>query len=222
MSSATRFTDVLKSTLSHRERLALADLLLSKGPDAPTLCEGWNTRDLAVHLVLRESRPDAMAGMFLPVFAGHLKKVSEQLAATPYEELVQRYRQGPPLWSPLKPVDRVANIMENFVHLEDVRRAGGGEQGPRPLSAADEAVLWFCVQKMSKALLKNPSMPLVLRWNEQQVRVGPEPTGKDEVLTVSGNPQDIGLWLFGRDAVAVPNLEISAPVAFESIRRRSL
>jgi hypothetical protein len=37
-----------------RERLELCDLLLELGPDAPTLCEGWTTADLAAHLVLRE------------------------------------------------------------------------------------------------------------------------------------------------------------------------
>ena len=36
------------STFAKRERLLLADLLEAEGPDAPTLCEGWQTRDLAV------------------------------------------------------------------------------------------------------------------------------------------------------------------------------
>ena len=39
------------------ERLALADLMAEVGPDAPTLCGGWTTRDLAAHLLLRERRP---------------------------------------------------------------------------------------------------------------------------------------------------------------------
>ena len=41
------------------ERIALCDLLDETGPEAPTLCEGWRTLDLAAHLVLREHRPDA-------------------------------------------------------------------------------------------------------------------------------------------------------------------
>lgn len=36
---------------------------LVAGPDAPTLGAGWKTRDLAAHLVVRESRPDAAAGV---------------------------------------------------------------------------------------------------------------------------------------------------------------
>ena len=45
------------STHAKRERLLLADLLETAGPDAPTLCEGWTTRDLAAHVVVRERRP---------------------------------------------------------------------------------------------------------------------------------------------------------------------
>ena len=33
-------------TYSRDERLALAALLDQTGPDAPTLCAGWQTRDL--------------------------------------------------------------------------------------------------------------------------------------------------------------------------------
>ena len=48
------------------ERRHLAALLRRVGPDAPTLCEGWVTRDLAVHLIERDSRPDLIAGTVLP------------------------------------------------------------------------------------------------------------------------------------------------------------
>ena len=40
------------------ERAALVDLMAELGPDAPTLCTGWTTRDLAAHLVVRLSRVD--------------------------------------------------------------------------------------------------------------------------------------------------------------------
>ena len=55
---------------SREERRALCALLDETGPDAPTLCEGWTTGDLAAHLVLRERRPDAAAGV-----AGLIKTV---------------------------------------------------------------------------------------------------------------------------------------------------
>ncbi|HAP89500.1 MAG TPA: TIGR03085 family protein, partial [Arthrobacter bacterium] len=37
-------------------REVLAETLLAAGPDAPTLCRGWRTRDLAAHLYLRERK----------------------------------------------------------------------------------------------------------------------------------------------------------------------
>src|SRR5439155_20488720 len=52
------------------ERSALCDLFAEVGPDAPTLCGGWLTRDLAAHLVIRERRPDAAAGIVIKPLAG--------------------------------------------------------------------------------------------------------------------------------------------------------
>jgi uncharacterized protein (TIGR03085 family) len=72
---------------ANEERKALADALQAAGPDAPTLCEGWQTRDLAAHLVLRERRPDAAAGILLKPLNGYNKKVQERLAAGDYAEL---------------------------------------------------------------------------------------------------------------------------------------
>ena len=43
--------------LDARERSELCDLFLAVGPEAPTLCDGWTTLDLAAHLVVREHDP---------------------------------------------------------------------------------------------------------------------------------------------------------------------
>src|SRR5699024_11776445 len=75
-------------TFSQEERRQLADLFRQVGPDAPTLCEGWTTRDLAVHLVLRENRPDAAGGMFVPALKERLEKVTAEYEAKPFDELV--------------------------------------------------------------------------------------------------------------------------------------
>lgn len=50
-------------TAARRERRALVATFREVGPQAPTLCEGWNTTDLAAHLVVRERRLDATAGI---------------------------------------------------------------------------------------------------------------------------------------------------------------
>ena len=62
-------------TLARDERLALCALLDQTGPQAPTLCEGWTTGDLAAHLVLREHRPDAGAGVMGGPLAGYTRRV---------------------------------------------------------------------------------------------------------------------------------------------------
>jgi hypothetical protein len=41
------------TSLAKRERYAIAQTLRNLGPDAPTLCEGWTSFDLLVHLISR-------------------------------------------------------------------------------------------------------------------------------------------------------------------------
>ncbi len=84
-------------TYSRDERRALCALLDETGPEAPTMCEGWTTLDLAAHLVLREHRPDAAAGMLGGPLARYTDRVRNKIAArTPYARLVQIIRDGPP------------------------------------------------------------------------------------------------------------------------------
>lgn len=203
-------------TFSRDERSALADLLLAVGPDAPTLCEGWTTADLAAHLVVREYRPDAAAGMFFGPVRGHLEAVTGEVSARPYPELVAAYRSGPPVWNPMRLVDAVANLSENFVHHEDVRR-GGGEWAPRTLSAAESDALWRAVKLSSRGFIV-PASPGVrlMRTDGQggEVVIGQGNPG----VTVSGDAQELLLWVFGRDKAC--NLTISGPV--DEVVRRSL
>jgi uncharacterized protein (TIGR03085 family) len=131
-------------THSRDERLALAALLAEKGPDAPTLCAGWKTGDLAAHLVLRESRPDAAAGVMGGPLAGYTARAQRRLASRmSYAELVHAFRGGPPRFSPfaLPRMDEAANTVEYFVHHEDVLRAAEGWM-PRELDPALSDVLW--------------------------------------------------------------------------------
>ena len=113
------------STHAKRERLLLADLLEAAGPEAPTLCHGWTTRDLAAHVVVRERRPDAAGGILVGVLKNRLERVQAEFTAKPYEELIQLIRTGPPRFSPyaVKQIDEAANTVEFYIHTEDVRRA---------------------------------------------------------------------------------------------------
>src|SRR3954465_1728777 len=111
-------------TAAQRERSALVETMRSVGPDAPTLCGDWTTRDLAAHLVVRESRLDATAGVAVPFLAGYTARVQRQVTeTTSWDPPPAQVASGPPLYSPFKLLDPIANLGEMFIHHEDVRRA---------------------------------------------------------------------------------------------------
>ncbi|MFW6188246.1 MAG: TIGR03085 family metal-binding protein [Actinomycetota bacterium] len=182
------------------ERRHLAALLRRVGPDAPTLCEGWTTRDLAVHLVLRDGRPDVVAGKALPrlpVLGERARRSEQTVARQPWEELVQKV-EHPPLYSParLGPVDRRMNTVEYFVHHEDVRRAQP-EWHERPLLHDEEQALWRSLNLLAKVLLKDEEDTVVLiAPSYGAVRGGRGRTGTVRVLR--GVPSELLLWAFGR------------------------
>jgi uncharacterized protein (TIGR03085 family) len=182
------------------ERRHLAALFRRVGPEAPTLCEGWTARELAVHLVLRDGRPDVLAGKALPQLPllGERARRSEQaLAELPWEELVKKVER-PPLYSParLGPVDKRMNTVEFFVHHEDVRRAQSAWHR-RPLLHDEEKDLWSTLTLMAKILLKDEDDSLVLiAPGHGAVRGGRGKSGTVRVLR--GTPSELLLWAFGR------------------------
>lgn len=207
------------STLVHDERNNLADLLLASGPDAPTLCAGWTTRDLAAHLVIREARPDAAAGIVIAPLAKWTIKVQAENAARPFEELVAQFRQGAPRWSPfsIPAVDAAANIIEFVVHAEDVRRAQS-DWTPRPVDAELSDVLWARLAQMSKMLLHKLPMGITVQRTDIDAPAAAIKTGSP-VLTLTGTPMDLILVLHGRSAVDVRiDGEQGAVAAFKSAK----
>ena len=95
-------------SIAQRERAALVETLRGVGPEAPTLCEGWTTRDLAAHLVIREYRLDAAPGIVIRLFASHTAKVQDDVAQhTDWNELVDKVASGPRVYSPHKLLDAV-------------------------------------------------------------------------------------------------------------------
>jgi uncharacterized protein (TIGR03085 family) len=183
------------------ERRRLADTFLEVGPDASTLCYPWSARDLAAHLVLRERRPDAAAGILVSRLAGYTEKVQRQLAAGDWEQLVEQVRGGPPLWAPTRvdAIDRLVNTAEFFVHHEDVLRAQPG-WSVRELDAELVADLADGLKRVNMLLRKAPC-GVVLEPTDGHARV----VGKDgePSVTVRGPVSELLLWAFGRQAHAV-------------------
>jgi uncharacterized protein (TIGR03085 family) len=190
---------------SRQERHALSTLLTETGPEAPTLCEGWNTRDLAAHLVLRERRPDAAAGVTGGPVAGYTRRVQEQVKKRhSYEELVEMFRSGPPRLSPLAlpGVDERANTVEHFVHHEDVRRAPDGWE-PRELDPGLSQALWGKLRMARTALRKAPVGVELAREDGGDERSFRLTMRKGTpVVTVIGPPAELMMWALGRTGAA--------------------
>jgi uncharacterized protein (TIGR03085 family) len=211
-------------TYSRDERQALCALLDETGPKAPTLCEGWTTLDLAAHLVLREHRPDASAGMLGGPLARYTTHVQRKLTqGVPYARLVQMIRNGPPRLSlfGIPGVDERANLVEFFVHHEDVRRAAPGWQPRDPDQALADA-LWARL-RMTRLILRKA--PVGVEFARDDVNGGgPGGAGGGTcggaarqlritirngtpVVTVIGNPAELTLWALGRTSAARVRLD---------------
>ncbi|MFJ2955961.1 TIGR03085 family metal-binding protein [Streptomyces sp. NPDC087270] len=188
------------TTHAQRERLLLADLLERSGPDAPTLCAGWTTKDLAAHVVVRERRGDAAVGMVVPRLADRLERVRNEYAAKPFAELVQLIRTGPPRLSPfsLKQVDEASNTLEFYVHTEDVRRAAA-DWTPRTIDPVFGDALWARLERAARLLGRRSPVGLVLRCPDGRTAVAHKGT---PVVTVTGEPAELAMFVFGRQAAA--------------------
>jgi uncharacterized protein (TIGR03085 family) len=190
-------------SLAQQERTTLCDLLVERGPDAPTLCEGWSTADLAAHLVVRERRPDSGPGLVWPPLAGYTDKVRTAVRdRTPFEQLVETVRRGPPLL--LRPFDGPMNTVEFFIHVEDVRRAQDGWE-PRPISPELADALWARVGPGGMAK-KVPATIVITSPGRAEKNRGTGPR-----LVVAGDPGE--LTMFGSGRQGATKVEISGDAA---------
>src|SRR5215472_10305528 len=206
-------------TYSQDERRTLCALLDETGPDAPTLCEGWTTLDLAAHLVLREHRPDAGMGLLGGPLARYTAHVQSNMAGrVRYARLVQIVRDGPPRFSlfGLPGVDERTNLAEYFVHHEDVRRAVPCWE-PRKLPPELTEQLWRRLRVTRAILRKVPVGVEFARSDVDAGHGGGEPRrlritirNGTPVVTVVGDPAELTLWAFGRTTAAQVRLDGAA------------
>ncbi|WP_354639585.1 TIGR03085 family metal-binding protein [Kitasatospora camelliae] len=196
------------TTYALAERARLTELLAAAGPDAPTLCAGWTTRDLAAHLVLREARPDASAGIRIKPLHGWTARVQTGYAELPYPELLRRFRSGPPLLSlfALPGADEAANVVEYFVHAEDVRRAGDEGAEPKAPSEGLTELLWRRLPAVARfgTGVKLPVRLALRRPDGRTVEIGPKAA---PVVEVTGEPGELVLFAYGRGARAAVTAE---------------
>ena len=174
-------------SLTSNERAAICDSFEKFGPDAPTLCEGWNTRDLLAHMLVRERRPDAGAGLIVPFLRTHLEQVTEEFKAEPWDKMIKTFRDGPPILSvsAIPVVGDRFNLGEFFIHHEDIRRAQP-EWVPRENSKELDDALWNPLKMMGRLLFRKSPVGVTLRS-----------AGRDDIVVKKGERSVILVGLPG-------------------------
>lgn len=188
------------TSFARRERLALADLAEQLGPDAPTLCGDWTTRQLLAHLVVRESSLLGAPGIAISPLSGLTDREMARVGARNYADLAQRVRR-PSRWSPssITAVDAAANGVELFVHHEDIRRAGS-DWVPRELSGEDQDALWKPLRTMGRLMVRKAGVGVTVRrtdTDETAILV------KGDGVELAGLPSELLLVCFGRERADV-------------------
>jgi len=201
--------------LDARERAELCDLFVAKGPDAPTLCEGWDALDLAAHLLVRETDPrSGLAILGGGRFASLETRLMDGARGQGYERIVERLRGGPPLLPWRVPGLRpLLNEAEWFIHHEDVRRANG--EGPRTDRPDLDASLWRNVRRTARFMLRRVKGAGVAL---EAPGFGEVPARGTPNVRLVGGPQELVLYLSGRGAAAAVDISGSdeARAALES------
>ncbi len=180
------------------EREALCETLETVGPDGPTLCEGWLVADLAAHLVVLDTRPDAIPGVALGgAFERHTLKLMERAKDRVFDWMLEKLRGGPPLLHRLGPIASM-NVFENWVHHEDVRRAAGS--APRPEDSDIDDILWRITSmtgRLAVRRVKGAGIEIADEYGRRRVLSKAEPR-----VTVSGPTGELALYASGRKDAA--------------------
>jgi uncharacterized protein (TIGR03085 family) len=183
------------------EREAFAKTLLEVGPDAPSCCEGWSARDVCIHLVLFERRPDAWFGHLMGDHNEQARQYYDGMVEherdRSWPSLVDRFRAGPS-FGPLA-LNAVRNRMflrEYTIHHEDVRRANGMPRRT-DIDAIQEA-MWSKLPGFIR-IVRPSDLGVDAVWpgrDQTTLRQG------NSVVTLTGEPLEILLLIFGRTSVA--------------------
>jgi uncharacterized protein (TIGR03085 family) len=206
------------TTIDGFERTHLCAIAEQLGPDAPTLCEGWTVKDLVIHLLVRE-RSLAAAGIVVPALAGKVDRAMKRRSHEDFHHLVSQLRNGPPVFSiyAVPKLGSALNMLEYFVHHEDIRRAQPGWQ-PRSLPAHIEDALWKAVRHAGRGLTATAPVGVVAVRSDTDE----ETTFKSgEGVTLRGLPSEIVIYVFGRKEHSLVEMT-GDPEHIEAMREKPL
>lgn len=191
------------------ERTALVQTLRQAQPTDPTLCEGWQCRHLLAHLVLRETEFLTAAGIVVPFLSERTTKVTNYRADSliereAYDRALDRFENLDGYLKMRKlaaKVDRKLNLIEYFVHIEDVRRARP-EWKARVLSHETQQAIWEDMRSRAKMMAaKNFPHGLIVEapgFVDGYFTVI-EPKENIPATILTGEPGELALYLFGRE-----------------------
>lgn len=198
------------SSVAARERTLLCATAQQMGPEAPTLCGGWDVRNLVVHLLIREGHPIAAAGIFVPPLAGLTRRTEQALAGKDFADLVTELRHGPPLLSAFSvPVlGDLANAAEFYVHHEDIRRAQD-DWLPRAQDQSTEDSMWRLLRLLGRGTSLAAPTGVIVRRSDRGGsggRLRKAPAGAGDVV-VTGLPSELVLFAYGRQEHSLVELD---------------
>jgi uncharacterized protein (TIGR03085 family) len=202
------------------ERAAICDLFEATGPEAPTVLPGWRAEELLAHLLVRERQPLAAPGILIPALARLTDSAMDTYKKLPWAEQVRLLRGGAPLWSPyrISLLDERANLLEFFVHHEDLARAQPGWQ-PRAAEPDRDEALWSALRLAGRLMYRHS--PVGVRLRHATRARGAEINAKSgpRQVTVVGTPGELVLHGFGRELAQV-DLD-GAPADIEALQAAS-
>jgi uncharacterized protein (TIGR03085 family) len=200
------------SSLVRQRRDALCDLLAGLSDEqwhAETLCVGWDAGDVVAHLIVREREPWTGAGLFLGgPFAALADRRRTATKAQGRTAMLETLRAGPP-W-PLSGPLGDTQVIEDWIHEQDVRRGGADVPSGRPDDRL-EPLLWTSAKRFAtRTLALGTDLVVELtdgtRRHRLRSRRGvPVATATDAEpdVTVAGAPGELLLHVAGRDRADV-------------------
>ena len=191
------YGDRVSTPLARRERHELCDLALTVGEDAPTLCGDWTVKELVAHLLVRENRPWAAAGIVVPPLSGLTEKSMERMARKDFGVLVEKLRDPGLNVYRLPPAEVAFNTLEYFVHHEDIRRAPARLGAARPSTPPTLGLIWKLGRGSGRLMARRVGVPFRIRRTDTGAEAAL--SSGDDPVVVSGPPGEVVLFLFGRD-----------------------
>lgn len=197
------------------QRRQLCELLENKGPTFPTLNPGWQTLDLAAHLVLRETNLLAAPGILLGrPFSSYTQFAMENLKEKRYESLIAKLRVGPPALFTIYGLCLI-NLIENWIHTQDILRVDTNFVSPT-IDKSLYRQLWKSAIRMGLLFAyKSKTLALEiedLEGNSKKLRNG------TDMVTIKGDPQELVLYFSGRKQVAQVDI-LGSSLGVEKIKK---